>query len=479
MLAVLLTACGSDDGTDTASSGKGTVEVRLTTRSYVRGTRATGDWADPDNTKEKINDYRIAFVNSSGIVKELISGNAAGAEEHGFKFLLPPGVYTVYAFANFDGHKGADHASHNHDQFDFSDLGITKGNALPDLTTKNLPTINGWVENIPMTSHAGGQSITVREAENQTFEVELVRSMARLEFNFTNNSTQRLDILGYEIEPLTTTNVALLEPAEGSIATDKTTETYKVDLSSSPITLWDAGNADSEKKNPAALTLYVNETNASATETVNEYAIRLKVRRYFTSPAAEQTEYRYGFTVNRANGGFTYIHRNDWIKIPINFGDWQFQVEALPFPPIAGYQARMVTADAQSITFNSGGYIVLAPRFRKSDDPVGVWRGLDDSMIKLSLPDELTDWNNAAKTATHADYIETADGDYKDTGIILNGDLSIFEQYFVKMPSGDIVGKLTNEKTPGGGDYTGTVTVTLRVKLDGLIYQFHYNIIKQ
>ena len=56
--------------------------------------------------------------------------------------------------------------------------------------------------------------------------------------------------------------------------------------------------------------------------------------------------------------------------------------------------------------------------------------------------------------------------------IMLRGDLNILEQMFVQLPSGDIVGKLTNN------DVEGQVTVTLRIKLEGFYYQFHYTVIR-
>ena len=162
--------------------------------------------------------------------------------------------------------------------------------------------------------------------------------------------------------------------------------------------------------------------------------------------------------------GLDYIHRNDWIKLPLHFTDWMFQVEALPFPPIAGFQARMVTADAMTITFNTGGYVVLHPQFRKGTDPVGVWRTFSDSDVTITLPAEESDYTVSGNTATAMDA--------NDTGIMLRGDLNILEQMFVQLPSGDIVGKLTNN------DVEGQVTVTLRIKLEGFYYQFHYTVIR-
>ena len=202
--------------------------------------------------------------------------------------------------------------------------------------------------------------------------------------------------------------------------------------------------------------------NATATATHNQYSIRLKVRRNMSVE-----EYRYGFTVNSASSGFDYIRRNDWIKLPILFRDWSFRVETLPFPPIAGFQSRVVSADALSITFNTGGYIFLRPMFRKDTDPEGIWRSFDDSDVVFKLVSSYT-------TNTTTGTAECVDSE-TDTGLILTGDLQIFEagRYFSQLPSGDIVGKLDNAEGK-----TGQVTITLKVRLEGLEYEFDYNIFK-
>ena len=447
LLAVLaLSACSEAD--DQVPDGMARVEVHLSA-PYQRATRATGDWLDPISSKEKIHNYWVVFVNESGVVEELVAGSCGsdGKEEDSFKFFLPPGNYTVYAFANLD----------------FNSLNIRKGAALPTgLTTKTLATTNGWTNDIPMSNNVNGQTVTVAEVENQSFEVELVRVMAKIQLDFENFSNQQIDILGYEIYPLTKTNVSLFEPAQpADIVTAATnSEAYTVDLSEAPITLTPI--TSSGHGGTGTTWCYVNETNATATATHNQYSSRLKVLRNTTVE-----EFRYGFTVNSASSGFDYIRRNDWIKLPIVVRDWRFRVEALPFPPIAGFQSRVVSADALSITFNTGGYIFLRPMFRKNSDPEGVWRGFDDSDVAFKLADSYT--TNATTGA--AECIDSELG----TGLILSGDLHIFEdgQYFTQLPSGDIVGKLDNAEGK-----TGMVTVTIKVKLEGLEYEFNYNIFK-
>lgn len=446
LLAVLAMSACSEADEQVPTNNMVRVEIHLSA-PYQRATRATGDWLDPISSQELIHDYWVVFV-KSGIVEDLVSGSCgtAGKEEDTFRFMVPPGTYTVYAFANLD----------------FSSLGITKGAALPaDLTTKTLATTNGWTADIPMSNNVQGQTVKVEEVENQSFEVELVRAMAKIQLDFENLSGQQIDILGYEIYPLTETNVSLFEPAQPSdIAT--TDSVAYADSLSTPIVLTPL-NTETEHGGTGTTWCYVNETNATATATHNQYSIRLKVRRN-----ASVLEYRYGFTVNSASSGFDYIRRNDWIKLPIVFRDWSFRVETLPFPPIAGFQSRVVSADALSITFNTGGYIILRPMFRKNSDPEGVWRSFDDSDVVFKLADTYT--TNATTGA--AECIDRESG----TGLIMSGDLQIFEdgQYFTQLPSGDIVGKLDNAEGK-----TGLVTVTIKVKLEGLEYQFDYNIFKE
>lgn len=483
-----LSACSNEDYR--IPEGMGQVEIRLSS-PYRKVTRADNDWLNPISNEEMIKEYWVVFVNSSDKVEEVIHENLSVAqEEHTFRFMIVPGSYTVYGFANLPA------------ATTFESLGITKGSTMPDLTTKKLATTNGWTGYIPMTSHTGGQQVTVVEAENQSFEVELIRTMAKLEFTFVNNSQQQMDIVGYEVSPLTKTNVNLLEPdsPDDFVTSSSQSEAYAVDLSGdNKLILAPTGTEGNAKTHY----IYVNETNATATTTVNQYSIRLKIQRHRDVGSDPITDYRYGFTVNsdtsgpiydptQANGagtsttnGFNYIHRNDWIKLPIVFTDWTFRIEALPFPPIAGFQARVLSADALSITFNSGGYIFLRPMFRNNQDPEDVWRGFDDSDVTFVLPGEpytvdgtaaVYDENATYKwTTPETGVAESIDGTTgTGTGIVMTGDLDIFEQRFVQLESGDIVGKLINDDTK-----TGLVTVTIKLKLAGFSYQFNYNIYKQ
>ncbi len=519
-----LSACSEKE--NSIPAGMGQVEIYLTA-PYHKATRAYGDLLDPVSDNELIHDYYVVFVNNN-IVKEIARGTAGGAEEHSFNFFLPPGDYTAYAFANLPEteytpataslqlspslvkvYTPKEATVTDPSSFVFTPLAaITKGESMPDLTNVRLATTNGWTGKIPMSSNINGQAITVVEAENQSFEIELIRAMAKMEFTFLNSTQQDLYIDGFEISPLAKENyVSLLEPRSEpddehpifpAILAANETESYAINLKKDPLTsLYLPKKVENTPPSQeTAPIFYVNETNASAISTEepnkNQYSIRIKVRR----GTSDVEEFRYGFTVNTGIDpkGFDYIHRNDWIKIPIDFNDWTFRVEALPFPPIAGFQARVLSADALSITFNSGGYIFLRPMFRKNDDPEGVWRGFDDSNVTFELKGEpyivngvpavqqtvtssqpyawTTPDTGVAESLTQKTSENTTGPIY--TGIVLTGDLNIFEQRFIQLDSGDIVGKLINDDNKNG-----QVTVTIKLILDGFAYQFNYNILKQ
>lgn len=291
----------------------GQVEIYLTA-PYNKATRASGDLLDPVSDHELIHDYWVVFVNDNNNsdyykkVEEIARGTAGGAEEHSFKFFLPPGNYRAYAFANLPETEYTSATSSLQfsssivkvytpkeateeapSTFEFNPLdAITKGETMPDLTNARLATANGWTEDIPMSSNIDGQAITVVEAENQSFEIELIRTMAKMEFSFFNSTQQDLYIDGFEISPLAKENyVSLLEPDVPTSLAANETESYAINLTMAPLTpLYLPGMSPEEGTQPfqePAPIFYVNETNASAISTEepnkNQYSIRIKVRR--------------------------------------------------------------------------------------------------------------------------------------------------------------------------------------------------------
>ena len=125
---------------------------------------------------------------------------------------------------------------------------------------------------------------------------------------------------------------------------------------------------------------YVNETDATFTNTENQLSLRFKIKR----GNGTIDEIRYGVTTPYIDGhtggdGFNVIRRNDWIHIPIHITDWQLRIEPLAFVPIAGYPATTVSSDGLNATFSTGGMIALQPFIKKYTD--STWRDFGDSEV--------------------------------------------------------------------------------------------------
>jgi hypothetical protein len=203
------------------------------------------------------------------------------------------------------------------------------------------------------------------------------------------------------------------------------------------------------------LFFYVNETDASFTTTNNQLSIRLKIRR-----GSHTEELRYGMTTPYIDGttggnGFNVIRRNDWIHIPIHLTDWQFRVEPLAFVPIGGYPAAMLSSDALTATFSTGGYIILQPFAQKNND--GTWRDFTDTEVTfVSLTWKNSDGTNVSGTGKIFETAPTYDA-----------------------ASGRILGVLNNSLA--AGTYKTSVTVNVKLGPSGSQYDyaFTFNVILQ
>ena len=203
------------------------------------------------------------------------------------------------------------------------------------------------------------------------------------------------------------------------------------------------------------LFFYVNETDASFTTTENQLSIRLKIQR-----GSHAEELRYGMTTPYIDGttggnGFNVIRRNDWIHIPIHLTDWQFRVEPLAFVPIGGYPATMLSSDALTATFSTGGYIILQPFAQKNND--GTWRDFTDKEVTfVSLTWKNSDGTNVSGTGKIFETAPTYDA-----------------------ASGRILGVLNNSLA--AGTYKTSVTVNVKLGPSGSQYDyaFTFNVVLQ
>lgn len=471
--AVLLTACSDNDATiadEPLPEGMGRLRITLCTpEENPNLTRAVNvnPWEDPDHEWERLQTFRVFICKSSNnqIVQiiegdktqmSLVSGTTSTYKQsvNLLSDPLPAGTYKIYATANF-----AD--------------GYSVGDVINLDRTEKFA--NGYSEaNIPMTGQLDGTVTVVNAKETDAGTISVWRVMAKLQFEFTNEASDKIDIYGIEVEPINQiasgadagkgliylfskddlTSTANLAANGGvTLPTSVTTGRAKYLLTTPDDPLLELTAWSGSGTKPAGnLFFYVNETDATYTVTQNQLSLRFKIKR----GDATVEELRYGVTTHYGNGstgqdGFNVIRRNDWIYIPIILTDWQFRVEPIALAPIAGYPATLLSSDALTATFNTGGMIALQPFVKKKGD--NTWRDFGDSRItNLSVS-----WKNS-------------------NGTDVAGSDKIVKTAFQFDPvTKTFIGELNNSLSAG----TYMTTFTVNAQLDSYPYSFTFNVVLQ
>lgn len=508
----LMTACSSDVATDEGQplpDGMGRIRITICTPENAQ-TRAVNaiPWEDPDHEWERLQTFRILICGTDNKVVQVISGTkndlteVAHTEEdnvgtsnsmsstHKSATLtsapLAAGSYYIYAVANFTD----DEYTNNYAVGKTINPDVTKSFAnsscyyiVGDDTKYN-------VEYIRMTGKltTAANSNTMKEVsvengvETDAGTISVWRVMAKMQFEFTNESNKDVRILGIEVDPIN--KVSTSNPGIYLFSKDNLESTDNLAAGTEGLTLPDGVRADmgavefvpptvNSKSQPLELTakndgstdegklyFYVNESDATFTTTDNQYSLRFKVQRKKDDDNWYDEEIRYGVTTHYGNGttgqnGFNVIRRNDWIHIPIHLTDWQFRIEPLAFVPIAGYPAKTLSNDALTATFSTGGMIALQPFVKKYNDKT--WRDFDDS--EVTLVD--IHWKNSDGTDEYG------------------SDMIVKSAFAYDSFSRCILGELNNDRT--GGPYKTTFTVSVKLGPEGsqFDYTFTFNVILQ
>ena len=499
LAAVLMTACASDDVNDSEQplpEGMGRIRITITAPESAMTTRAVRQpnaWEDPDHEWERLQTLRILICKAANNeVVQIISGTkddfteqthegtsptAKDSENSTHKWAeytsdpLPAGSYHVFATANY-----AD--------------GYNVGSIInPDATAK-FPAFNGYsVTNIPMTGKlmdgSSLKSVSVSNGvETDAGTLAVWRVVGKLSFEFVNETSEQLQIMGIEVEPInqaSTTGPGIflfskdnLE-SETNLSPGTSTEGGKEIITLpngarddvgpvryEPATALDLAAKNEGNTDEGNLYFYVNESDGTFTTTENQYSLRFKVKR--KKPTGDEwfdEELRYGMTTAYTDGttggnGFNVIRRNDWIHIPIHLTDWQFRVEPLAFVPIAGYPAKTISSDGLTATFSTGGPIIMQVFAQKNND--GTWRDFTDPEVTL----QSITWKNSDGT--------------RDAG---NGKLFVTAPTYDE-DTGCIVGVLNNNLTAAGTYKTSiTVTAELGSGTAKYVHAFTFNVVLQ
>ena len=201
LAAVLLTACTDNEAAvadEPLPEGMGRIHITICTPednpNLTRAVNAS-PWEDPDHEWERLQTFRILICKASdNQVVQIIEGDknqmtavdgTTSTYKQSANILsdpLPAGSYHIFATANF-----AD--------------GYSVGNVVSLDRTEKFA--NGYsTTNIPMTGRLANTVTVVNAKETDAGTITVWRVMGKLQFEFTNETSEQVNILGIEVEPI-------------------------------------------------------------------------------------------------------------------------------------------------------------------------------------------------------------------------------------------------------------------------------------
>lgn len=384
--ALLAASCTSDitaEGGDTPNGDE--VKVSVTFQSRVASGVGVANDPVPSLEVERFNRYWVVFTDgtASNKIVAIVKNTCALTEHDEFTVNLSPGSYKVYGFANIDGAY-------------LEGLGIIEGRPMPNLSGTLFTPDNRFFGNsvatllpcetfqsdyaagnnlgIPMTS-VNGQTINITNAVTVTTSVEVVRMFAKVEFLFGNNTAHDLTLRGQSFS-----NLSVNRTTGGYIPLYNDDDRTFSFLDGTPFkTLsytYPGGLQLPQGAANVSQAFYVLESKAD--ELTNSFLLDFDVVTKGESPSDPTDYMRYALTDENT---LTAIRRNDWIRIPVTFTDWQMRLEAHTYPPIGGYPEAEISETESNefvVVFDGGGDFIIRPFIRKFNDGLN-WFGIDDT----------------------------------------------------------------------------------------------------
>lgn len=340
-----------EDHADCQGKGEGEkmqVELRLTasanslTRSYSTSdgvTRAT--WVDTNAAREgEMMHNCFVVIVQNGKIQDIVVKNdfTEEVEQTSLKAKAELGNATFYSFANITP----------------TELGITMTTTPAEIESKyykvegNTQTLSA--KGIPMSNK---QTVNITSKKQQV-DLEVIRMMAKVELNFTNDTGYDLSIKSVKLTDITdnaANNVSLLplKDASGNVLPNiNASATYK------DYTVSIGGTSGTQVKNGGTLqtTFYVNESVA-------------RNPKYFVLSINTDK----GTVTNRiAMTEWSKIARNDYLVIPVKLVDYRIELEPQVFTGIGVIPELNYDGDRITATFKSYGEFHLKLHVIKRSD---------------------------------------------------------------------------------------------------------------
>lgn len=410
-----------EDHADCQGKGEGEkmqVELRLTasanslTRSCSTSDGVTrASWVDTNAAREgeMMHNCFVVIVQNDKIQSIVQRDFTEEVEQTSLKAKAELGNATFYSFANITP----------------AELGITMTTTPAEIESKYYKvegnTAQLSAKGIPMSNK---QTVNITSKKQQV-DLEVIRMMAKVELNFTNDTGYDLSIKSVKLTDITDNaadNVSLLpmKDASGNVVPNiNASATYK------DYTVSIGGTSGTQVKNGGTLqtTFYVNESVA-------------RNPKYFVLSINTDK----GTVTNRiAMTEWSKIARNDYLVIPVKLVDYRIELEPQVFTAIGVIPELKYDGDRITATFKSYGEFHLKLHVYKRSDNT-----------------ELTNW-----TVTEVNTLEANPAEAEDVWIYDE------EPYFEKRTK-TIEGYISPRK--------GYAIHQINVKIDGVSYEIPYRL---
>lgn len=339
-----------EDHADCQGKGEGEkmqVELRLTasanslTRSYSTSDGVTrASWVDTNAARERemMHNCFVVIVQNDKIQSIVQRDFTEEVEQTSLKAKAELGNATFFSFANITP----------------AELGITMTTTPAEIESKyykvegNTTTLS--TKGIPMSNK---QTVNITSKKQQV-DLEVIRMMAKVELNFTNDTGYDLSIKSVKLTDITdnaANNVSLLpmKDASGNVVPNinpsATCKDYTVNI---------GGTSGTQVKNGGKLrtTFYVNESVA-------------RNPKYFVLSINTDK----GTVTNRiAMTEWSKIARNDYLVIPVKLVDYRIELEPQVFTAIGVIPELNYAGDRITATFKSYGEFHLKLHVIKRSD---------------------------------------------------------------------------------------------------------------
>lgn len=339
-----------EDHADCQGKGEGEkmqVELRLTasanslTRSYSTSDGVTrASWVDTNAAREgeMMHNCFVVIVQNGKIQSIVQRDFTEEVEQTSLKAKAELGNATFYSFANITP----------------AELGITMTTTPAEIESKYYKvegnTAQLSAKGIPMSNK---QTVNITSKKQQV-DLEVIRMMAKVELNFTNDTGYDLSIKSVKLTDITDNaadNVSLLplKDASGNVVPNiNDAATYK------DYTVSIGGTSGTQVKNGGTLqtTFYVNESVA-------------RNPKYFVLSINTDK----GTVTNRiAMTEWSKIARNDYLVIPVKLVDYRIKLEPQVFTAIGVIPELNYDGDRITATFKSYGEFHLKLHVIKRSD---------------------------------------------------------------------------------------------------------------